>query len=277
MKINKEKLPDLRKAFVSIVFGTLVGLGTYIFCLYFNIAIFGWNFGLIFAPLAAGYSETYLAEKLVGKDVGAISALILFIVTVVYGFIIDNPTLGYNLITLASIILILQAAAPTVTNYFGIVILFTILAKLIDFAKRLIDKGYTKLLKLIRNEDEIEIIDVVKIYNEMESNELINSQDFYYFTIDTINLKYENIGYFYTTKVIDRNTNILGISSSDVGKKRLNDLKAGKDECLIKLANEIKSNNGNGIIDLEIEYFLTGFQASEFQIVAQGMGIRVTE
>ena len=275
MKINKEEQPNLQKTLVSIALGTLIGLGTYGFCLHFDIEILGWNLGLLFAPLAAGYSETYIAKKLVGKDVGATSALILFIVTVVYGFIIDNPTLGYNLITLASIIIILQAAAPTVTNYFGMVILLGIISKLIDFIKRLTDKGYTKLFKRAKKDNEI--IDVIKIFNETESNELLNSQNFYYFTPNTINLEYENIGYFYATKVMDKNTAILGISSSEIKKKRLNDLKTGKDECLIKLANEIKSKNGNGVIDLEIEYFLTGFQASEFQIVAQGMGIRVKE
>ena len=75
------KITYIREAILCILFGTLVGLVVYGFFLHFNIAIFGWNFGLIFAPLAAGYAETQLANKIIGEDIGAISAFILFFIT----------------------------------------------------------------------------------------------------------------------------------------------------------------------------------------------------
>ena len=56
------KLAYIREAILCIAFGTAVGLGVYAAFLYFEIDIFGWNLGLIFAPLAAGYAETYLAN-----------------------------------------------------------------------------------------------------------------------------------------------------------------------------------------------------------------------
>ena len=57
----------------------------------------------------------------------------------------------------------------------------------------------------------------------------------------------------------------------------LNDLKQGQDDCLIKLADEIKELGGNGVVDLDILYFLNGIGGSEFQIVARGMGIKIKE
>ena len=102
IKLSQEKCNSL-KAIGSIAVGTATGLASYIFFLYFNIAIFGWNLGLIFAPLIAGYVETELANEYIGESIGAVSAFILFIVTVVYGFIISNPTLGVNIITVGSL------------------------------------------------------------------------------------------------------------------------------------------------------------------------------
>ena len=92
------KLAYIKEAIVCVTFGTLVGIGVYYVFLYFNIAIFGWNLGLIFAPLGAGYAETVLANRMIGQGIGAISSFILFVITTVYSFIIVNPTLGLNLI-----------------------------------------------------------------------------------------------------------------------------------------------------------------------------------
>ena len=60
-------------------------------------------------------------------------------------------------------------------------------------------------------------------------------------------------------------------------KEHLNELKKGKDECLIRLASKIKKNGGNGVVDLDIIYFLNGIGGSEFQIIARGMGIKIKE
>ena len=107
----------IAKVVISIGAGTGFGLIVYVIFLYLNIAIFGWNLGLIFAPLGAGYVETVVANRLLGRNLGAISAFILFIDTTFYSFILKNPTLGMNLITAGSIIIILQAAFPTLVNY----------------------------------------------------------------------------------------------------------------------------------------------------------------
>ena len=276
MEIDKQRLANLQKAFNSIAIGTAAGLATYAFFLYFHIDIFGWNLGLLFAPLAAGYVETYMANKILGEDIGAISAFILFIVTVAYGFIINNPTLGYNIITIGSIVIIIQAAIPTFINYFGIVVLVGTISYLTGFFKKITDNIRYTLMPSKKIDEEI--IDTVPLFSETESNKLINSQDFIYITsTDPKDLDYEIIDFFYTTTILRRNTRIIKLSPEKIERQQLNELKQKKDDCLIKLADEIKKAGGNAVIDLDIIYFLNGLGGSEFQIVARGMGVKIKE
>lgn len=276
MEINKQRLANMQKAFNCIVIGTAAGLATYAFFLYFHIDIFGWNLGLLFAPLAAGYVETYMANKILGEDIGAISAFILFIVTVAYGFIINNPTLGYNIITIGSIVIIIQAAIPTFINYFGIVVLVGTLSYLTGFFKKITDNIKYTLMPSKKAEEQT--IDTIPLFNETKSNKLINSQDFIYITsTDPKDLDYEIIDFFYTTTILPRNTRIIKLSPEKIERQQLNELKEGKDDCLIKLADEIKKAGGNAVIDLDVIYFLNGLGGSEFQIVARGMGVKIRE
>lgn len=277
MKIDKLRLVNLRKAFNSIVIGTVAGLATYAFFLYFHIDIFGWNLGLLFAPLVAGYVETIVANRIIGEDIGAISAFILFLVTVAYGFIINNPTLGYNIITAGSIIIIIQAAIPTFINYFAIVVIIGTLSYITGFFKRITDQIDNNIRKLFGKPPK-KVIEDVKPFNEIESNNLINSQNFKFITsAHPAALDYNPVGFFYATKIIERNTHLLHLSPENVEKKHLNDLKKAKDDCLIQLSKEIKKNGGNGVIDLDILYFLNGLGGSEFQVIARGMGIKIKE
>lgn len=276
MKIKEHEIKYLNEAFISIVLGTSSGLITYYLFLYFNIAIFGWNLGLFFSPLVAGYVETIIAQKIIGESIGGISAFILFLVTVIYGFIIDNSTLGYNIITFGSIIIIVQAAIPTFVNYFGIVVIISMLSYITGFFKKLTDKIYNTIRKHFGKEEKEE--DIIIPYDDKTTNKKINSLDFTFMTnINTRDLKYENLGYFYTTIVLERNTHLLHLSPENVEKKHLNQLKEGKDKSLIQLCKKIKKAGGNGVIDLEIHYILNGLGGSYFQIISSGMGIKIKE
>lgn len=276
MKINDYEVENTKDAFISIVLGTGSGLLTYYLFLYFDIAIFGWNLGLFFAPLVAGYVETYIAQHLTGESIGGISAFILFLVTVVYGFIIDNNTLGYNIITFGSIIIIIQAAVPTFANYFGIVVLISMLSYFTGFFKKLTDNIDNTIRKHFGKEEKEE--EIVLPYDDKGSNEKLNSMDFIFLTNpDPEHLEYENLGYFYSTAVLERNTHIFHLSPENVEKKHLNELKAGKDDCLIKLCEQIKEAGGDGVVDLEINYILNGLGGSYFQIISSGMGIKIKE
>ena len=273
------KITYIREALLCIAFGTGIGLAIYGFFLYFHIAILGWNLGLIFAPLGAGYAETYLANKLIGENIGAISAFILFIDTVVYSFILKNPTLGINVITFASIAVILQAAFPTAINYI-ILILLGGFGYFLGIFKRIHRAIHTKLeyvyyKNIIKKPHEI-IIETVSYFNEEESNEKLNSLNFYFITsTDIIDKEHTLLGPFHTTTIIEKDRKLLHSKEKQVETKILNELKEGKDESLIKLTQKIKAAGGNGVVNLKIDYGLIGLGGDNYRISAMGMGIKL--
>ena len=272
-------LKHTRRALLCIGIGTAVGLFVYGIFLFFNIAIFGWNLGLIFAPLAAGYVETILANRIIGENIGAISAFILFIDTTFYSFILKNPTLGFNLITAGSIIVILQAAFPTVVNYILLVVIGGILANFIKTFK----KRGRKIKIRIRNqrfftwEGSHEEIDTIPLphFDESESNQKINNLNFYFITsTDMKDKKHEILGIFHSEVILDKDSELIQIDPEKIEQEKLVKIKNGKDECLIKLAQQIKSNGGNGIMDLSLNYALIGL-GGDIRISAVGMGVLI--
>ena len=280
MELSNKELTksEKRKAVLCISLGTGIGLIVYGLFLYFHIDIYGWNLGLIFAPLAAGYAETILANKIIGEDIGAISAFILFIDTVIYSFILKNPTLGWNLITFGSIIVILQAAFPTLINYILLVVVGGILS---NFIKTI--KDYENKIKSIYKKqqyvkwdgpDVIEDDELILVYDEEESNRKINDLDFYFITsTDMKTRKHEIVGIYQTEVILDKDRRIIKLEPEKAEQKVLSNIKEGKDECLIRLAEKIKKGGGNGILNLSMTYNLIGIGGDNIQITARGMGI----
>ena len=274
------KIAYIKEAIACIAFGTAIGLGVYGIFLYFHIDIFGWNLGLIFAPLAAGYAETLLANKIIGENIGAISAFILFIDTTFYSFILKNPTLGVNIITFGSIAVILQAAFPTVVNYIIIVGGLGIISYISGIFKRITSYVYKKInhtvyRKIYKKEPE-RVVETVKIFDETISNERINSLNFIFMTSsDLLDKKHENLGIFQSTVIIERRSGLVTGNPQATEQKTLYNLKKGKDDCLVKLAESIKASGGNAILDLEIQYGLIGLGGENFQITTIGMGLKL--
>ncbi len=282
MKIRNTEI-DVRqslKALFCIAAGTGVGLLVYGIFLYFHIDIYGWNLGLIFAPLAAGYVETVLANRIVGDNIGAISAFILFIDTTFYSFILKNPTLGFNIITAGSIIVILQAAFPTLINY----ILLVVIGGILSYPLNGLKKFVKKIEIAVKNRSILfwdgppasTENDKTPLFDEIGSNNKLNNLDFYFMTsTDMIDKKYEILGVYYSQVILRRDTHLIHTDPEESELKTLNELKEGKDECLIKLSEKIKSNGGNGILNLEIQYFLVELGGNSFQINATGIGIHI--
>ena len=272
------KITYLKEAILCIAFGTGVGLGVYAFFLYFHIDIYGWNLGLIFAPLAAGYAETILANRIIGEDIGAISAFILFIDTTFYSFILKNPTLGFNLITIGSIAVILQAAFPTLINYIilvgglGLVSYFLgIFSRITSYLK--INLKYIYYRYIIKKPYEIEIETVAK-FDEQASNIRLNNRDFYFITsTDILDRPHVNLGQFHATVIIEKNKHLVHADQKKVETTTLNSLKQGKDDSLIKLTELIKEAGGNCVVDLDIQYSLIGLGGDHYQVSTMGMGI----
>ncbi len=275
-KKQKERLKYIREATFCIAAGTGAGLIVYGIFLYFNIAIFGWNLGLIFAPLIAGYVETILANKIIGEDIGAISAFILFAHTTFYSFILKNPTLGFNLITIGSIAVILQAAFPTLINYILLVVVVGALSYILGIFKRITRTCYEKIMS--HTSKEPRTIETIKIFSEEKSNETLNSLDFIFFTSsDFIHADYESIGVYASSAICEINKRLVNSNQKTAEKVKLNNIKECKDECLIRLAEKIKSHGGNGVIGLSIYYNVTGIGLDKVEVNASGVGVIITK
>ena len=276
--IGKEiDLKYIGKVLLSIAIGTAAGLIVYAIFLYFNIAIFGWNLGLIFAPLGAGYAETVVANRTIGRNLGAISAFILFIDTTFYSFILKNPTLGMNLITAGSIFVILQAAFPTVVNYILLVVIGGIVSNFSWLGKKIM-----ALLKKIKSNIRWETqrpeepVEYDLFFDENKSNERLNSQNFFIITSTDMTRSHELLG-IYQSEVIIENKVKIPLKDDELEKKRLNNIKEGKDECLLTLVDKVKADGGNCILDLHIQYGLIGMGGDSIHITATGMGINLIE
>jgi hypothetical protein len=243
MKIKDHEV-DFRyagKVVLSIALGTGFGLIVYAIFLYFKIAIVGWNLGLIFAPLGAGYVETVVANRLLGKDLGAISAFILFIDTTIYSFILKNPTLGMNLITAGSIIVILQAAFPTLINYILLVIIGALMSN-ISWAGKKIAAQLKKIRGHVRWETQSQEVHVEQelYFDENESNKRLNSLNFFFLTSPDMEDRSHDILGIYQTEIIIENKVKIQLKDDEIEEKRLLNIKEGKDECLINLANKLR-------------------------------------
>ena len=272
------KITYLREAILCIAVGTAVGLAVYGFFLHFNIAIFGWNLGLIFAPLGAGYAETVLANRIIGENIGAISAFILFIDTTFYSFILKNPTLGVNVLTIGSIAVILQAAFPTLINYLILVgglgtlsYFLGIFKRIHSYIKNNLEYIYYK--HVLKKPYEVEI-ETVPVFDETASNIKINNLDFYFITsTDILDRHHTNLGQFHATVIVERDKRLIHTNPDMAERTVLNKLKQAKDDCLIELTECIKAAGGNCVVDLEIQYGLIGLGGDHFQVNAMGMGI----
>lgn len=271
---------NIEEKVFCIVFGTIIGIGIYAIFLYFKIAIFGWNLGLIFAPLLAGYCETLLADKLMDEATGAISAFILFIGTTYYSFIVANPLLGVNFITVGSVAVILQAAFPTLINYVLIVVGIGAVVYIIRVFKKIIYKFYYKIKYtvykyVLKKPFEIKT-KVVEDFDEMGSNQKLNSLDFIFITsTDVLDKNVINLGQFQSTVILEKDKNLINLNPKQNEKETLKRLKSGKDECLINLTKKIKASGGNGVIDLDIQYCLIGLGGDNYQISSMGTGVYI--
>lgn len=277
-KIDSERRKYVREAILCISIGTVVGLVVYQLFLYFKIAIFGWNLGLIFAPLFAGYAETVTANKIIGENIGAISAFILFAYTTFYSFILKNPSLGFNLITIGSIAVILQAAFPTLVNYLIFTIGLGTVLYLLGIFKKITGFVYDKLKSfvykyIIKKPLPIKETEKKFVFDEIKSNEKLNNLNFYFMTSTDVNKRIINIGQFHSTVIVEKATVYTPPNPQLYEDETIYNLKNGKDECLIKLVEKIKAAGGNGVIGLDIQYSLIGIGGESFQVTALGMGV----
>ena len=272
------------KEIACIAFGTVIGIATYVVCLYTHFAIFGWNFGLVLAPLFAGYAEIFAAKKFVHESTGAISAFILFIITVIYGFIIANPTLGFNVITAGSIVVILQAAFPTAVNYFLIAMGLGIVSHISGVFKK-ITMFLTGIYEKIFNKTS-------KLKARYLKRHPHTRRDFYDMELEMNGLGVRIFTLEYPPeglRIIDRKGiyEARHIFSSDrkeeiqlgledvLEEYLLMDVRLAKDKALLKLIKKLKADGCNGLLNLNIIYDTVGPRKGKNnnQVIVKGTGV----
>ena len=283
LNFSIEELVETGKAFACIFVGSLTGIVTYMLFLHFNIAIFGWNFGLIVAPIVAGYVETYLALKLLNKSIGAISAFVLFIITVVYGFLLKNPTLGPNLMTAGISLIIIQSAVPILINYILLVVIVGIISYFLGIFEKITKPCYSQLKKVYYEKILKKPLTVTKtpkiIYDDIKECINLNSRNFYFFTTnEPLNGKIEKyLGLFVGKSSFEKRTKIISSNYKQEEDDLLKKFKIAKIEALNNLVDSIKKSDGNGVVELKIEYELIDLSKGRFQILAHGTGIKLKE
>lgn len=272
------------KELACIAFGTIVGIYTYVVCVYDNLTIFGWNIGLALAPLFAGYAESKAAKELLQESTGAVSAFILFMITVIYGFIIANPTLGFNVITAGSIVIILQAAFPTAVNYFLIAMGLGIVSHISGVFKKITDFITDSYEKIFKKESKIK-----KIHNEKEINK---RYDFYDRELEMndlgvllLTLEYPPEGLeIKEQKGIYEARHLFSSERKGEIKQGLEDtleenvligVKLAQDKALLKLIKQLKADGCNGLLNLNTIFDTVGVNKGENinQVIIKGTGV----
>lgn len=272
---RQNQLDKISEAIFCIIIGTITGLITYWLFLFFKIDIFGWNLGLVVSPLVAGYSETYFAIKYMGETTGADSAFILFAVTVIYGFILTNPTLGINVITIGTVFIILQSAIPTVINYFIIILSLSIISYLSGIFKKITDFLYKNgIMKLIFKKDRYVNKNIENATN-FDKNLKVDINDLDVLLLSTTHIEEHEIMEYtgvYEGRVIYKAKNPMGFEKDT--EKLLKDLINVKNQAILKLAKNVKKDNCDGILDLTLRYEILDGRGTMCIATAHGTGVK---
>lgn len=254
----------------AIIIGTVVGLISMYVCIILNLAIFGFNIYFIISPLIAGFVETYISQELTNKSSGAISAIILFIITNILGWLFPVQPIKWNIFTVGGLLLMIQAAIPLTINYLllGMLFVFTYIFGVIG--------GYFGM-RLRKNEINSPL-DVEAIVDIDDLGVLIlnNKPDF--------PIK-EYHGIIFAEEVIRFNDKKqpekMAYYGSELSQKmhlKYQDYIMAKKYILHTLQEEAVKINANAIIDIEIEY--TNYNQHlppDMLIVAYGTAVTIDE
>jgi len=281
-QVQKNKIKEFAIATFCIAMGALIGLVSLFLFYKYQMAVFGFNIGLILSPLIAGYVETQIAKLIYGKTTGAISAFLLFAVTVFYGFIYTNTGLGFNFITIGASAVILQAAFPILINYFLIVVIlgmisyvFGIFKKILKYTQFYLRKAYYKIL----NKEYIDETGKMDYDEEMEKVNINNLGILFLSTSSIPDKKIKEFKGVFEGKILIKNQKSLineeYESKSDI---LIKNLRKARQQALINLANKSKKEGCDAILDLAIEFdTLGGLTEDNIHIVARGTGVKLSE
>lgn len=246
MKLRNIFNKDYLIMLICIVLGFIAGFTVMVVCYVYDLFILGVNICIFIAPVVAGFVETFVSKLITGRSSGAFSAIALFFLTNVYGWVFPSTPLKFNIFTVGGFFLMLQAAFPLVINYLliGLYLTFVYTLGLIG-AKigSLIHRRNVEILKKVDDIEDISDLGVV-IFNNApevpikEYHGLIFSEEVVEFNEkDSI----EKIQYM-STKSEERT--VLKHRDYDRTKKFV----------LHNLQKEAIERKANAIIDVEFEY-----------------------
>lgn len=244
MDIHDKKNHKNLSFFIAILIGTIVGLLSVKICMDLNLAIYGFNIYIIISPIIAGFVETYVAKNLSGETSGAISSIILFVVTNAIGWIFPQNPITWNVFTVGGLIMMLQAAFPLAVNYILLALMF-LLVYFLGRIGSILETIFVRRSKTTPVVDmkEFESLDILVLTNEP----LIPIKEYH--------------GLIFSEKVIEFEDKQLGekidFMKSDASNKnvlRQHDYTIAKEYMINELKKNAKEIGANAIIDIEIEY-----------------------
>jgi len=264
---------EKRWAIIALAMGILVGFLSAYLCIHLNFIIFGFNIMYIISPLAAGFVETVIARKMYGKSIGAISAILTFILINIYGWIIlgiitDNPT-TLSLITLIAIILTIQAAFPIFMNYILFVVTIDILKKFIAFLAFL----HSKIRKTNSKETK-------RISKYPDDELFLDKLDIPLLTIPPFEVGRikKNIGLVIGEAIVQETEtkDFIGKLLKINKPTNLDDFKLGKARkvAIFRMLENAVTLGANTVIDVSLDYSsMGGFQGNALIVTATGTAV----
>ena len=259
-----------RDTVFSIFMGTLVGLISVYICVYFHLTIIGINICVFISPLISGFVETFFSRRLSNRTTGAISAIILFIITNIIGWFFPVNPIKFNIFTFGGFLVMLQAAFPLTINYLIIGLFFSI-----TYIFGLLGG---KVASLFTHNETIALTTTEIQPSDDEEDILILTNK------PNIHIK-EYHGLIFVEEVIEfdqkEHKEIIEYMGSNLEKKILlkqHDYAIAQDYILNSLKQEAKSLKANAIIDIEIEYTNYNQQIPpDVLIAAYGTAVTIDE
>ena len=204
--------------------------------------------------------------------------------TVIYGFIIANPTLGFNVITAGSIVIILQAAFPIAVNYFLIATILAIISHVTGVFKKITRFLWNTYEKIFKKEPKTK-----ETYNEKQTKKI---HSFYDRELDMNNLgvliltmedspKELNIieykGVYESTHIfsVKQREEIRSGIEDSIEKELLICTKIAEDKALLKLIKQLRADGCNGLLNMNMAIETLGPSMGEniSQVVIRGTGV----
>ena len=246
MKLRNIFNKDYLVMAICIFFGFIVGFVVMVGCYVYDLYILGVNISIFVAPMIAGFVETFISKQVTGRSSGAFSAIALFFLTNVYGWVFPSTPLKFNIFTVGGFFLMLQAAFPLVINYLLIGIYLSFVYALGLIGAKVGSLIHRRNIKVLKNMDDIkDVSDLgVVIFN--------NAPDFPI-------KKYH--GLIFSEEVVEFNEKnsvekIRYMSSKFEEKTVLKhrDYERTKKYAIHNLQKKAIKCNANAIIDVEFEY-----------------------